>query len=144
MSNVLTTPLPEAVLKRIPYARHLGIERQGEHFVLAPDRKLIGNVILPALHGGAVAGFLEIAAQLFLILRDPDSRYLPKIIDFSIDYLRSARLQPTYASCELERSGRRVALVRIRCWQEAPDKPVALARAQFLWEAAESSDQVTL
>ena len=56
-------------------------------------------------------------------------------IDFSIDYLRSAHTEDSYAACAVERLGRRVAQVQIRCWQADAAKPVALARAHFLLAA---------
>jgi uncharacterized protein (TIGR00369 family) len=125
----------EPVRPRIPYVEFLGIR-------VAPDPvrpllrlpfqpKLVGNPMLPALHGGVIAGFAETAAWLHLVgtLR---GEKLPKGIDFSIDYLRSGRPEETFAGCEIVRVGSRVALVQVRCWQRDPANPIAVARAQFL------------
>jgi acyl-coenzyme A thioesterase PaaI-like protein len=57
---------------------------------------------------------------------------LPKIINFSLDYLRPARLQDTYAQCTLTRQGRAIANISIKAWQEDIEKPNAIARAHFL------------
>ena len=52
------------------YRAHLGVgfERRGDELtaMLAYDEKLIGNPLLPALHGGAIGAFLEIAAIMEL------------------------------------------------------------------------------
>jgi uncharacterized protein (TIGR00369 family) len=123
-----------ALLRFVPYAAWLGLRlQQREPPVLGlPYREaLIGNPRLPALHGGVVAGFMESAALLQLLLALEQER-LPKSIDFSIDYLRSARPEDSYAAGEITRLGRRVAQVQVRCWQADASRPVALARAHFL------------
>jgi Uncharacterized protein, possibly involved in aromatic compounds catabolism len=137
----------EALIAAIPYARYLDIRVRCDaslpRFRLPFRADLIGNPLLPALHGGAVAGFMENAAALHLLLTIPAVR-LPKSIDFSIDYLRSAQAADLEASCEVERLGRRVAQVQIRCTQvplpsrgaqpepAAEAHTVAVARAHFL------------
>ena len=97
--------------------------------------KLVGNPVLPALHGGVVAGFAETAATLHLILHLKGAKF-PKSIDFSIDYLRSGRPVESFASCEVVRVGSRVALVQVRCWQQTPHEPIAVARGHFLLTTA--------
>lgn len=119
----------------VPYAAWLGVELEMEgeapRFRLPFRDDLIGNPALPALHGGVVAGFMENAALLHLLLTMDETR-LPKSIDFSIDYLRSARAADCHAACEVARQGRRVAQVQIRCWQAPNRRTVAIARAHFL------------
>jgi uncharacterized protein (TIGR00369 family) len=126
--------------QRVPYAAFLDmrvtLDGQSPQYLLPFRKSLIGNSVLQALHGGAVAGFMESAALLHLLLLLDETR-LPKSIDFSIDYLRSANAQDSYAACEVTRQGRRVAQVQIRCWQAETGHPgktrdVALARAHFL------------
>jgi uncharacterized protein (TIGR00369 family) len=126
--------------ERVPYAAFLDVQVRLEdgapRFRLPFRASLIGNPALPALHGGVVAGFMENAALLHLLLL-LDERKVPKAIDFSIDYLRSANAIDLHASCEVARQGRRVAQVQIRCWQDEPGHPgrtreVALGRAHFL------------
>jgi len=125
---------------RVPYAAFLDVRvamaNGAPQFRLPFRKSLIGNPALPALHGGAVAGFMENAALLHLLLL-LDERRVPKSIDFSIDYLRSANAVDTHAACEVARQGRRVAQVQIRCWQDETGHPgrtreVALGRAHFL------------
>ena len=55
-----------ALLASIPYIQFLGIQfdRRGDELtaVMPYHEKLVGNPMLPALHGGATAAFLEVAA----------------------------------------------------------------------------------
>lgn len=126
--------------QRVPYAAFLDVqvtmEQNLPRFRLPFRPSLIGNTVLPALHGGVVAGFMENAALLHLLLLLDESK-VPKSIDFSIDYLRSANAADSYATCEVARQGRRVAQVQIRCWQDEKGhagrtRDVARARAHFL------------
>jgi uncharacterized protein (TIGR00369 family) len=128
----------------VPYAAFLDVQvalADGAPRFRLPFRpSLIGNPALPALHGGAVAGFMENAALLHLLLL-LDERKVPKAIDFSIDYLRSANAVDAHAACEVARQGRRVAQVQIRCWQDETGHPgrtreIALGRAHFLLGSA--------
>lgn len=122
-------------LGKVPYAAYLGIDAQvhGNEilFVLPQNKKLIGNPTLPAVHGGVVGAFMEQAATFHLIAKMDDPT-LPKIINFSLDYLRPTRLRDTYAQCTLTRQGRFIANISITAWQEQSDMPNAIARAHFL------------
>ncbi|MBV8636036.1 MAG: PaaI family thioesterase [Burkholderiaceae bacterium] len=127
------------IIDAIPYARLMGMEftqdEQGELLFSLPfHERNVGNTMLPALHGGLIGGFLENAAMLHL-LWNRDSQETPKIIDFSLDYLRPGRPQTLFARCEITRQGGRVAHVVISAWQDSPDKPVAVARVHFLLAA---------
>src|SRR5262245_144218 len=107
--------------ERMPYARFLGISivpEAGEGFVtkLAFDEKLIGNPVLPALHGGVIGAFLETAA-MFQVLIDGEGDTLPKPITWTVAYLRSARPLDTLARATITKQGRRVASVRVEAWQ---------------------------
>ncbi len=123
------------LIDAVPFARFLDlrIDVKGEEFtcILPFQEKLIGNPILPALHGGATGGFLE-CAGIFYLLWHMDSQELPKTIDFSIDYLRSGRPKDTYANVFMVKQGQRVANLRIQAWQENPDKPIALGHGNFM------------
>jgi acyl-coenzyme A thioesterase PaaI-like protein len=122
-------------LKKVPYAAYLGIKAEvhGNEilFILPRDNKLIGNPTLPAIHGGVLGAFMEQAAAFHLIAK-MDDPIVPKIINFSLDYLRPARLQDTYARCTLTRQGRFIANISIAAWQEQSEQPCAIARAHFL------------
>ncbi len=128
---------PQAVVDYIPYGRHLGIRAEGSVneevplFHLPFRDGLIGNPTLPAIHGGVLAGLMETAALVTVLVGEGQAR-LPKLIDFTVDYLRSAGPRDVFAVCEILRQGRRVAAVRVRAWQDNEARPVAQARAQFL------------
>jgi len=123
------------IINGIPYARHIGLECQrfGNDviFILPQKEGNLGNPILPTLHGGVIGGFMEMAASLHLIMFNGIPN-LPKIVDFSIDYLRAGLNRETYAECHVSRQGSRVANVIITAWQKSRNEPIALARAHFL------------
>ncbi|MCK0169608.1 PaaI family thioesterase [Aliiroseovarius sp. S1123] len=137
----------------VPYVQFLGIsvERHGDELtaILPFDEKLIGNPMLPAIHGGVTAAFLETAAVIQLSwstlwedmesgVLDPSTLgpdnmpYLPKTIDFSIDYLRSGLPRDAYARARVVRQGRRYASVHVEAWQDRREKLYAQATGHFL------------
>ncbi|WP_461536685.1 PaaI family thioesterase [Spongorhabdus nitratireducens] len=124
----------QSVNQMIPWALQLGMECRIENgkplFLMPPKNTNVGNPILPAIHGGVVGSFMQHAAAMHLLMT-LDLEALPRMINFSIDYLHSARLVDSWASCTLERQGRRVANVGIVFWQDDPDTPVAKGRTHF-------------
>jgi acyl-coenzyme A thioesterase PaaI-like protein len=132
----------------VPYIRFLGIQfdRRGDELtaVLPFREDLIGNPMLPALHGGATAGFLEVAAVIELAwstLWDgveaegalPEGPLkLPKTIDFTIDYLRTGLPRDAYARARVNRSGRRYASVHVEAWQDNRARLFAQGTGHFL------------
>lgn len=125
----------EAFLERVPYARFLGlrVELAGDEMtaVLPFAQHLVGNPILPALHGGVIGAFMEMTALAQLSLVQPERR-IPKTIDITIEYLRPGRAQETYARATLRKIGRRVANVQVECWQDSRTRPVAGMTGHFL------------
>jgi len=125
----------DQLVEAIPYAQFIGLSAKDEGgervYTLKQQPSNIGNPFLPAIHGGVIGGFMELSAAMHLLLALPSSKF-PKIIDFSLDYLRAGHDRETYAVCEVTRQGGRVANVEIHAWQESRDKPIALARAHFL------------
>ncbi|MHC8306580.1 PaaI family thioesterase [Pseudomonas sp. PB3P13] len=122
------------LLQLIPYAGLLGVEcsRVGDEllFRLPANKDNIGNPLLPAIHGGVIAGFMELSAALHLLI-STGSPGVPKIIDFSLDYLRAGQFRDTWARCQVCRQGRRVANVAVTAWQSVESEPIATARAHF-------------
>lgn len=123
------------LLDRLPYARFLGLITEGhdeELVVTMPfaDR-LIGNPILPALHGGATAALLELTAVAQVAALYPRLR-LPRPINVSVAYLRSGRPRDVHASARISRAGRRVAHVLAEAWQDDRAQPIAALTAHFL------------
>lgn len=129
-------------LKRIPYAQTLGVKPIviGEEFTLVMPyiETNIGNPLLPALHGGAISGLMEIAAiaQLF-ISTDGKGLPLPKPIGINVDYLRRGKPKDTYARALIFKQGARVANVRVRAWQEDYDEPIATMHGHYITAKAE-------
>ena len=145
-----------ALVQAMPYAGFLGVsfDRRGDELtgLMAFDKKLIGNPMLPALHGGATAAFLEITAIIELswaILWDDmesgrvDPTALtpetmprqPKTIDFTVDYLRTGLPRDAYARARVNRSGRRYASVHVEAWQDNRVRPFVQASGHFLMPA---------
>jgi uncharacterized protein (TIGR00369 family) len=130
----------DRLLAAIPYLQMLGVRasaQDGDLIVkMAGSQRLIGNPVLPALHGGTVGALLESTAILKLLL-ESDTLAVPKTITLTVDYLRSPRVVETSARATITRLGRRVANVQVRAWQDQEDRPVAVAHAHFLLRSQE-------
>ncbi len=132
-------PLTETQLRErflaVPFAKYLGIElelRGDELTLVMPFRdELIGNVMLPALHGGTLGALLELAAVATVSMKQRQA-HLPKTIDINIDYLRSGRPVPTFARATVKRLGRRIASVHAEAWQFERADPIAALNGHFL------------
>lgn len=141
------------LVEGIPFVSVLGVsfERLGDELTgkLSFDDKLIGNPVLPALHGGATGAFLEITAQVALSWRmvwammeqggeaaekieRGEFPPFPKTIDITLDYMRSGGPRDAYARAVIARAGRRYASVRVEAWQEERDRPFLAAMGHFL------------
>ena len=132
-------PDPAALLAVIPFCHHMGISAEvanGEVTLLMPFSPiLIGNPVLPALHGGAIGAFLETAA-IAQVIWELGGTHLPKPVDITIDYLRSGRAVDSHARARIAKRGRRVVNVHAELWQEDPAKPIASLRGHFLLASA--------
>lgn len=137
----------------IPYNRYIGVrfDRLGDELTarMPFSNHIVGNPVLPAIHGGVMGAFLEITAQVQLAwnlalgeiakggdaadrIRRREFPLIPKTIDISIDYLRSGRPRETFARAEIQRHGRRVVNVHVTAWQDERARPVANLRGNFL------------
>jgi acyl-coenzyme A thioesterase PaaI-like protein len=127
----------QALVERMPYARLLGlsidsIDKHGQVVTrLRFDPRVVGNPNLPAIHGGVIGAFLEMAA-IFQLVREGEGDRLPKPINLTVEYLRSAGPRDSYARATITKHGRRVANVRVQAWQNDPNRPVAVAHGHFL------------
>ena len=145
-----------ALVEGVPYIGFLGItfDRRGDELtaILPFADHLIGNPALPALHGGATAAFLEVAAIIELswsLLWEDMERgridlnapgpvplpRLPKTVDFTVDYLRSGLPRDAYARARVNRSGRRYASVHVEAWQDNRARLFAQATGHFVMPA---------
>jgi uncharacterized protein (TIGR00369 family) len=98
--------------------------------------ELIGNTFLPAIHGGTLGAMLEMAA-IFHLLWETETETVPKIVNITVDYLRSARPVDVIASAKVTKQGRRMVNVFAEAWQDDRSKPVATANAHFLVTSAD-------
>ena len=123
------------LIRHIPYAQFLGLESIsiGDDFIfkLPKNGDHIGNPTLPAIHGGVLGGFMETCGALYVMMFS-EVFTVPKVVDFSIDYVSPGRHCDSFASCNVVRQGRNIANVAITAWQSQPDKPIATARTHFL------------
>jgi acyl-coenzyme A thioesterase PaaI-like protein len=151
-----------ALVHGVPYIQFLGIEfdRRGDELtaIMPFDESLIGNPMLPALHGGATAGLMEVTAIIELAWQtlwedmesgrlDPTMLHpthlprLPKTIDFTVDYLRSGLPRDAYARARVNRSGRRYASVHVEAWQDNRSRLFAQATGHFLMPDRDLSEK---
>lgn len=150
------------LVEGVPYIQFLGIEfeRMGDELtaIMPFKEELIGNPMLPALHGGATSAFLEVSAIISLswgmIWEDMESGALetealnrnhlprlPKTIDFTVDYLRSGLPRDAYARANITRAGRRYASVHVQGWQDNRSRPYAQATGHFLMPQRKGSGE---
>ena len=119
-----------------PYAQLLGLREEpvadGPPLLVMPFADpVIGRPGF--LHGGAIAGLLEMAAIVALrhaLAEEGGGRIKP--INVSLDFMRGGRDKPTRAAGVVTRLGTRVANVEASAWQDGPDKPIAKARMNYL------------
>ncbi|ULQ46378.1 PaaI family thioesterase [Flagellatimonas centrodinii] len=139
-TSLLLPPLRsiEALAPRIaelPYARFLGFSLTGDDSGLvgrmAYDDSRLGNVTIRALHGGTLGAMMELTATCELLLL-PEILRVPKIINITVEYLRSAGPADVLARASITRHGRRLANVRVVAWQDDEARPVAAANTHFL------------
>ena len=130
---------PSPLVQAVPYSRFLGMDarmQDGELVgIMRYGEHLMGNTLVAALHGGTLGALLESTAVFTLIMRAETLR-IPKTINITIEYLRSARPRDTFARAEMTRVGRRIASVRAYAWQDDRERPVAAANAHFLLKPA--------
>jgi uncharacterized protein (TIGR00369 family) len=119
-----------------PYAKALGIEAEIDdagRLILSMDygQHVMGRPGF--LHGGAIAGLLEIAAiaSVRQRLSEDDSPQI-KPITVTTDFMRGGRDRRTYSTGVISRLGKRLANVESFAWQEDEERPIAAARMNLL------------
>jgi len=131
-----------AAIARIPYASFLGVraELKGDELtlVLPYSEHLVGNPLLPALHGGVVGALMELTAITQLAIASKSEKFA-KTIDIGVDYLRSGKPVDTYARARVIKIGRRIANVQAEAWQNERSQPIAAMHGHFLVAEAESA-----
>lgn len=115
-----------------PFARWLGIRESADGVLTMPFADhIIGNPLLPALHGGMTGAFLETAA-IVEVTRELGVTLTPKPIGITVNYLRSGRALDSFAKVSIVKQGRRVVAFEAKSWQDDPAKPIASAFGHFM------------
>ena len=137
----------DRLVHHVPYNRFMDVrvQRLGDELTahLPFSDAIVGNPLLPAIHGGVTGAFMEITAQIQLVwdqvidleaAEEPscETVVIPKTIDVTIDFLRSGRPRETFARAEVQKAGRRVANVHVSAWQDDKARPIAMMRGNFL------------
>ncbi len=123
-------------LDMLPYAALLGLdfERDDSEVRL---RMPYADALIGApgrLHGGSIAGMLEIAGLAAVLLALPDDGRTPRLrpVTVTVDFMREGVQQDTFAAAEITRLGRRIVNVSSRAWQYDRGRPIAAANINFL------------
>ena len=132
-------------LDMLPYARLLDLsfdQDDDEVRVIMPFS--IGLVGAPGrLHGGAIAGLLEIAGLAAVIVAQQDFERLPRLrpVTVTADFMREGTPVDTIAAAEVTRLGRRIINVSSRAWQFDRGRPIAMANINFLADWPELAEK---
>jgi len=121
-----------------PYADLLGLtlerDEDGAPVLVMP----FGNDVVGRpgfLHGGAIAGLLEMAAIAALQeALEVEGAGRIKPINITVDFMRGGRDKPTRAAGVVTRLGTRIANVEASAWQDGRSRPIAGARMNYLIE----------
>lgn len=127
----------------LPYADFLGIgikgDREGAPLLHMPYADGLGGA--PGLlHGGAIAGLLEIAAVAAIDTLHggaEGARERFKPVTVTVDFMRPGRPRDSFACGRVVRIGNRIAHVEVTAWQDDPDRPIAAARMTVAVDARE-------
>jgi acyl-coenzyme A thioesterase PaaI-like protein len=132
---------PDGPFAHSPFARCLGIRLNQDGTLTMPfSPKIIGNPILPAIHGGMTGAFLETTAVIG-VARELGAAAPPKPIGLTVNYLRSGRALDTFANVSIVKQGRRIVAFEARAWQDDADKPIATAFGHFMLRPTPGNDE---
>ncbi len=117
-----------------PYAKLLGLStrrsEEGTLWVMPFADEVVGR---PGyLHGGAIAGLLEIAALGTLYEALAGEQVAAKPVNVAVQFLRGGTDHDTFAAATITRLGKRVANLEAHAWQEDRGKPIAAAQMNVL------------
>lgn len=132
---------PNGAFASSPFARWLGIRINDDGTLTMPfSPKIIGNPILPAIHGGMTGAFLETTA-IVGVTRELGIAALPKPIGLTVNYLRSGRALDSFANVSIVKQGRRIVAFEARAWQDDANRPIASAFGHFMLRPTPGSDE---
>jgi uncharacterized protein (TIGR00369 family) len=131
---------PASPFANSPFARWLGIRiGEGGTLVMPFSPKIIGNPILPAIHGGMTGAFLETTAIVGVARELGVSS--PKPIGLTVNYLRSGRALDSFANVSIVKQGRRVVAFEAQAWQDDRTRPIASAFGHFMLRQTPGVDE---
>ncbi|OYW11463.1 MAG: hypothetical protein B7Z55_19275 [Planctomycetales bacterium 12-60-4] len=87
--------------------------------------------IFATIHGGVLGALMEITALAQLSITHGHAR-MPRVVDVTVQYLRSGKPLTTYARARIIRAGRRIANVHVEAWQSERANPIASLHGHFL------------
>lgn len=124
------------LVSSIPYAEYLGMRIQqninGEIIFHLPfQEKHVGNPMIRAIHGGILASFMECSATI-MVIGTVSHDHLPKCVNQTTEYLKSAKDVDTYARVKVNKAGRRILATTVSCWQQDESVPVAISHLRFM------------
>jgi uncharacterized protein (TIGR00369 family) len=126
-----------------PYARSSGIvlDRVGEdgvqlHLDFAETRGGAPGMF----HGGQIGGLLQVAMDAALRAASGQAGKPHAALNSTVQYLRPGTPQRLYAAARVVRLGRQLGYVEAKAWQDDPEKPVALATANFTAPRGQAPD----
>jgi acyl-coenzyme A thioesterase PaaI-like protein len=121
-------------LLELPYVRTLGFDVAYADGALRGRlpfaEHLIGNPLVPALHGGVIAALLHFTAAAQVML-ETDNAKMPRVFTCTIEYLASPELRDSEATAVIVSRSRRFANVRVTAVQPHSGKAIAAATMQF-------------
>lgn len=106
------------------------VEGEGGLWTLTPTPDLIGNPLVPALHGGAVIAFLQLACGAAVAHR-LGRTVLPRLVSANVQFLAPGRLENVCTLPSIRRIGRRIAVVHAEAWQVDPGVSVCAVQCEF-------------
>jgi uncharacterized protein (TIGR00369 family) len=132
---------PTSIFANSPFARFLGIRAGNDDTLVMPfSPRIIGNPMLPAIHGGMTGAFLETSA-IFGVTRELGVSAMPKPIGLTINYLRSGRALDSHAKVSIVKQGRRIVAFEAQAWQNDATKPIASAFGHFMLRKTPGMDE---
>ncbi len=123
-------------LDMLPYAATLGLrfERDDDEvrLVMPYADSLIGAP--GRLHGGTIAGLLEMAGIAAALVSLPPEEVLPRLrpVTVTVDFMREGLPRDVTAAATITRLGRRIINLRCLAWQYERARPIAGANLNVL------------
>lgn len=146
MEPIIEKIIRKAIEEAIPFNRHLGITleeaRMGYALLKLPYAdQLIGNPLIPALHGGVIAALIDTTggAAAMTCLASLEDRLAT--IDMRVDYLLPGKPQELFAEAKVIRNGNRLVVTRISAWQVIDGEQAQIADATAVYNAIRKKNQ---